>query len=163
MHDGDGLESKEEREEEIKFLIKQIFDSLEVGAIKGDPDLIDRFELSIRQPLIHFLKRTDETEPLAENAKKALSLYSWTLEQFADHYKDPIRYTVEQIKVAVGNARVHYDSGRINSAFELLDDPESGAIVYAENVADMSEELGVICRDITRLTNLIYELHIKKK
>jgi hypothetical protein len=130
-----------------------------------DPVLKEQIEQQ-RTIAINALSEIQKTPyvNLSEEVINELVKYSKILETAIDRIKDQNEYTAAQIKINIAKVKLHYDSqgtGGIDDAYDLLvdpEDPDAGIIVYAENVADWSEELETIYNKIVRLVELVNSL-----
>lgn len=163
MINDDGPKSEEEQREEIKFEIKQIFDDLEFEIVDIVlKDQVDQ-QRAITINALSEIQKTPYTN-LPEEVKNELVSYSKLLETAINHIQGQNEYTAAQIKIGIAKVKLHYESegtGGIDDAYDILvdpEDPDGGLIVYADNVADWSEELETIYNKIVHLVELINSL-----
>lgn len=164
MLDGDEPKSEEERLEEIKFEIKRLFDDLELEVI--DPDLKERRDKQ-EELVITLLAQTEETINLPAEIRNKLNEYYQTLDDIAEETKDDVRHAAIIVKVAVSHSKIYYDSGKLDVALDLLDDPDdpdAGAEAQSRNMVSWSEEHLQLHKNIDQLISLmIKEFHSKKE
>ncbi len=149
MLDGSSPMPEEEmRKEEVKMQIKELFDSLEMKI--EDQELGNQIEHQ-RRIAVDILRKIDKTAPYPQEAGDEMEKYFRLLELGLEKIKNRNEFMAGQVKALVMNAKVHYDAGRTEVAYEELADPEGGAINVADMNSYFSEDLESLYLDIKQL------------
>lgn len=156
MFDGDAPMSEEENVEKIKFEITRLFDELD---IKTQNTELERSRSLQEHRIMQLASQLDISTEFPAQLQDELIAYYDLLDKIADDkYKKGLEQSADLSRVAVAHAKILYDLGKVEIAFDLLDNRETGAIVQAENASSWSEEHGLIHQNISLLNDLIYEL-----
>lgn len=132
--------------EETKTEISQLF--LEFKMKVNDPGM----EQS-RASLIENLKQNG-----METHRQDIAEYHKELESSVERSADQSQEMINQIRLDLEIARILFESGYPDKAFEMIDNEEDGILAYAENIAGRDEVCAEFAQKVDSLAALLYQL-----